>query len=123
MRIVIILVVAVVASSCGTDDRLARDRIRAQVEAARTPEYATRNKEARGLWTKTRDFYRARAFAPVWLEQRRATAKMEALVAAIKRAGRDGLDPVSTTLRSSTNAAARDGSASARKMPARSRSV
>ena len=94
MRIVIILVVAVVASSCGTDDRLARDRIRAQVEAARTPEYATRNKEARGLWTKTRDFYRARAFAPVWLEQRRATAKMEALVAAIKRAGRDGLDPV-----------------------------
>ena len=94
MRIVIILVVAVVASSCGTDDRLARERIRAQVEAARTPEDATRNKEARGLWTKTRDFYRARAFAPVWLEQRRATAKMEALVAAVKRAGRDGLDPV-----------------------------
>ena len=94
MRIVIILVAAVVASTCGPDDRLARDRIRAQVEAARTPEYATRNKEARGLWTSTRDFYRARAFAPVWLEQRRATAKMEALVAAVKRAGRDGLDPV-----------------------------
>ena len=94
MRIVIILVGAIIASSCGTDDRLARARIRAQVEAARTPEYATRNKEARRLWTSTRDFYRARAFAPVWLDQRRATAKMEALVAAVKRAGRDGLDPV-----------------------------
>ena len=65
-----------------------------EVEAARTPEYATRNKEARRLWTSTRDFYRARAFAPVWLDQRRATAKMEALVAAVKRADRDGLDPV-----------------------------
>ncbi|MET0215347.1 MAG: L,D-transpeptidase family protein [Vicinamibacterales bacterium] len=94
MRIVIILVAAIIASSCGTDDRLASARIRAQVEAARTPEYATRNKEARRLWTSTRDFYRARAFAPVWLDQRRATAKMEALVAAVKRAGRDGLDPV-----------------------------
>jgi L,D-transpeptidase YcbB len=94
MRPVIILVAAIIASSCGTDDRPARARIRAQVEAARTPEYATRHKEARRLWTSTRDFYRARAFAPVWLDQRRATAKMEALVAAVKRAGRDGLDPV-----------------------------
>jgi hypothetical protein len=77
MRIVVILLAAVVASSCGTDDRSARDSIRAEVEAARTPEYATRNKDARQLWTSTRDFYRARAFAPVWLQQRRATAKME----------------------------------------------
>ena len=123
MRIVIILVVAVVASSCGTDDPLARERIRAQVEAARTPEYATRNKEARGLWTKTRDFYRARAFAPVWLEQRRATAKMEALVAAVKRAGRDGLDPVLYDLAFVDERGGLDGSASARKMRARSRSV
>ena len=94
MRIVIILVAAIIASSCGTDDRLARARIREHVEAARTPEYATRTKEARRLWTSTRDFYRARAFAPVWLDQLRATATMEALVAAVKRAGRDGLDPV-----------------------------
>jgi len=97
MRIVVILLAAVVAGRCGTDDRPARDSIRAEVEASRTPEYATRdnhNKDARELWTSTRDFYRARAFAPVWLEQRRATAKMEALVAAVKRAGRDGLDPL-----------------------------
>ena len=69
MRIVVVLLAAVVASSCGTDDRQARDSIRAEVEAARTPEYATRNKDARQLWTSTRDFYRARAFAPVWLQQ------------------------------------------------------
>ncbi len=30
----------------------------------------------------------------MWLEQRRPTAKMEALVAAVKQAGRDGLDPL-----------------------------
>jgi murein L,D-transpeptidase YcbB/YkuD len=97
MRFVVILVAAVIASGCGSDDRPLRDRIRAEVEAARTPEYAARNKnakDARELWTSTRDFYRARAFAPVWLQQRRATAKMEALVAAVKRAERDGLDPL-----------------------------
>jgi murein L,D-transpeptidase YcbB/YkuD len=94
MRIVVILLAAVVASSCDTDDRQARDRIRAVVEAARTPAYATRHKDERQLWKSTRDFYRARAFAPVWLQQRRATAKMEALVAAVKQADRDGLDPV-----------------------------
>jgi murein L,D-transpeptidase YcbB/YkuD len=93
MRIVIIVLAAVVASRCGTDDRPARDSIRAEVEAARAPEYATRNKDARKLWTSTRDFYRARAFAPVWLQQRRATARMEALVAAVQWADRDGLDP------------------------------
>ena len=95
MRIVVFLVfAAVAASSCATDDRPVRDRIRAEVEAARTPEYATRSKDARHLWTATKDFYRARAFAPVWLHQRRASAEMEALLAAVKRADRDGLDPL-----------------------------
>ena len=94
MRIVVVLLAAVVASSCGTDDRPTRDSIRAEVEAARAPEYATRNKDARKLWTSTRDFYRAREFAPVWLKGRRPTARMEALVAAVQRAGRDGLDPL-----------------------------
>ena len=93
MRIVVLLLAAVVAS-CGTDDRAAKDSIRAEIEAARAPEYATHNKDARKLWTSTRDFYRAREFAPVWLKGRRPTAEMEALVAAIKRADRDGLDPL-----------------------------
>jgi murein L,D-transpeptidase YcbB/YkuD len=91
---VLIVLSAVVASSCGADDRQIRDRIRAEVEAARAPEYATRNKDGRTLWTSIRDFYRARAFAPVWLHKRRATLDMERLIAAIKRADRDGLDPV-----------------------------
>jgi murein L,D-transpeptidase YcbB/YkuD len=94
MRIVVLLVAAVIASSCGQDDRRLRDSIRAEIEADRTPEYAARTGHARKLWTSTRDFYRARAFAPVWLQHRRATAKMEALVAAVKQAGRDGLDPL-----------------------------
>jgi murein L,D-transpeptidase YcbB/YkuD len=93
MRTVVVLLAAVVASGCGMDDRAARDRIRAEVEAARTPEYATRHKGARQVWASARDFYRARAFAPVWLQERRATAKMDALVAAVERADRDGLDP------------------------------
>jgi murein L,D-transpeptidase YcbB/YkuD len=94
MRIVVILLAAVVATSCRTDDRAARDSIRAEVEAARAPEYATRNKDARQLWTSSRDFYRAREFAPVWLKDRRPTAKMAALLTAVQRADRDGLDPL-----------------------------
>jgi len=93
MRIAAILLVALVASGCAGDDRGTRDRIRGEVEAARAPEFATRSKEARQLWTSARDFYRARAFAPVWLQNRRATPKMEALVAAVEQAERDGLDP------------------------------
>jgi murein L,D-transpeptidase YcbB/YkuD len=93
MRIVVILLAAVVISSCGTDDRPVRDRIRAEVEATAIPPYATRNKDTRQLWKRTRDFYRARALAPVWLHNRRATSKMEALTTAVERADRDGLDP------------------------------
>ena len=94
MRIVVFLVFGRRREQSRTDDRPVRDRIRAEVEAARTPEYATRSKDARQLWTGTMDFYRARAFAPVWLHQRRASAEMEALLAAVKRADRDGLDPL-----------------------------
>ena len=94
MRIVVTLLAAVVVSGCGTDDRAARDRIRAEIEGARTPEYAAGTKHARQLWTSTRDFYRARAFAPVWLQQGRATPKMEALVGSVRGADRDGLDPL-----------------------------
>jgi murein L,D-transpeptidase YcbB/YkuD len=94
MRFVAILVVAIVASGCGADDRAARETIRAQVETARAPEYAARTKDDKKLWTSTRDFYRARAFAPVWLRGGRATGNMESLVAAIQQAGRDGLDPL-----------------------------
>src|SRR5687767_12989745 len=94
MRIVVTLLAAVVVSGCGTDDPAARDRIRAEIEGARTPEYAAGTKHARQLWTSTRDFYRARAFAPVWLQQGRATPKMEALVGSVRGAARDGLDPL-----------------------------
>jgi len=93
MRIVVILLAAIVAAGCGTDDRPVRDGIRAEVEASATPRYAARNKDARQLWKRTRDFYRERAFAPVWLHNRRATSEMEALTTAVERAGRDGLDP------------------------------
>jgi len=92
IRVAMLLPVAIVCS-CGADDGPIRDRIRAEVEAARVPAYVTRNKDSRKLWTSTRDFYRARAFAPVWLHRGNATSKMKTLLAAIKQADRDGLDP------------------------------
>jgi murein L,D-transpeptidase YcbB/YkuD len=94
MRIAVILVTVIVANGCTADDRPVRDSIRAQVETARAPEYATQTKGAKKLWTSARDFYRARAFAPVWQQRGRATRNMETLVAAIRQAGRDGLDPL-----------------------------
>ena len=93
MRIVVILLAAVVISSCGTDDRPVQDRIRAEVSTSGFPTYAPRSKDARQLWTKTQSFYRERAFAPVWLHDRRVTAKVDGLRGAIKGASRDGLDP------------------------------
>jgi murein L,D-transpeptidase YcbB/YkuD len=90
---VLIVLAAMVAAGCGADDRRIRDRIRAEIEASRVPEYARHNKDGRKLWATARDFYRARAFAPVWLHRQRATLKMETLLDAIKRADRDGLDP------------------------------
>jgi murein L,D-transpeptidase YcbB/YkuD len=93
MRIVVLVLAAVAISSCGTDDRPVRDRIRSEVEASSVPPYATRNKDGRQLWRRTRDFYRGREFAPLWLRHRRATATADALGAAVERAGREGLDP------------------------------
>jgi murein L,D-transpeptidase YcbB/YkuD len=93
MRIVGLLLAALFVSSCG-DDRAASERIRTEVEAARAPDYATRHKGARDIWATTQHFYRARTFAPVWLHRRRATPQMQALVAAVKQAGGDGLDPL-----------------------------
>ena len=93
MRIVVTLLAAVVISGCGTDDRPVQDRIRAEVSTSGFPTYAPRSKDARQLWTKTQSFYRERAFAPVWLHDRRATARVDALRGAIKSASRDGLNP------------------------------
>ena len=93
MRIVVILIAATLISSCATDDRPVRDSIRAEVEASNFPAHVARDKEGQQLWTKTVSFYRARAFAPVWLRDRRATANLHALTAAIKGSARDGLDP------------------------------
>ena len=93
MRIVVVVLAAIVTSSCGTDDRPVRDSIRTQVEASAIPAYITRSTDARQLWTKTRNFYRGRAFAPVWVNHQRATAKMDALAAVVERIDREGLDP------------------------------
>lgn len=84
---------SVLTTGCNGDDRAARESIRAEVEAARTPDYATGHADARQIWTSARDFYRARAFRPVWLQERRATPEMKALVEAVTRADRDGLAP------------------------------
>ena len=116
MRIVVILLAAVVAASCGTDDRPARDSIRAEVEAARAPAYATRNKDARQLWKSTRDFYREREFAPVWLHNRRRRRRgWRRWSQPSNRPDRDGLDPRLYDIAFTAKAAATDGSASARK--------
>ena len=93
MRIVVVLLAAVAISSCGADDRLVRDRIRAAVEASSAPAYVLRSKDGRQLWKQARAFYRERAFAPVWLHGQRATSTADALVAAVARADREGLDP------------------------------
>jgi murein L,D-transpeptidase YcbB/YkuD len=87
-----VLIAALVVAGCG-DDSAERDRIRAELDGKRAPEFVRSDADGVKVWAKTKTFYRDTEYAPAWLEGRRASSRLVALVASIKDAERDGLDP------------------------------
>jgi L,D-transpeptidase YcbB len=63
------------------------------LQSAEPPAYVTRDDEGARLWKQTRTFYEKRQFAPAWIENGSPRPQMDALIAAIHSADRDGLDP------------------------------
>jgi L,D-transpeptidase YcbB len=63
------------------------------VESTEPPAYVTRDDEGARLWKQTRTFYEKRQFTTAWIENGSPRPQMDALIAAIHAAHRDGLDP------------------------------
>jgi murein L,D-transpeptidase YcbB/YkuD len=57
------------------------------------PAYVTGDREGQHLWTLTKQFYQKRSNAPAWIDDRKPTAQMDQLIAALQHADREGLDP------------------------------
>jgi L,D-transpeptidase YcbB len=83
-------------AGCGAGEQKAREMdsaLRALVDDPKRPTFVTADAEGTKLWTQTREFYRKRDFAPAWIEQASPRPQMEALIAALRDAHQEGLDP------------------------------
>ena len=93
------LVTALAVGSCvrvhmwHSERRAAADAVRSEVEARRPPQFVTPDREGARLWKITREFYRKRGFTPAWLDGGRPGSQVDQLVAAIRAANDEGLDP------------------------------
>jgi murein L,D-transpeptidase YcbB/YkuD len=99
---VVLSAVLIASSSCGRlrmggDGRPpggAPDALLQQaIQSARPPAFVSGDKEGTRLWQQTRKLYEKRAFAPAWIEGRSPSRHMDALIAALRGADREGIDP------------------------------
>ena len=63
------------------------------VISGRMPEYATKDPEGAKLWKQTQSFYNRREFRPAWVENAKPRPQVETLVASLREAETEGLDP------------------------------
>jgi murein L,D-transpeptidase YcbB/YkuD len=67
--------------------------VEAALNARELPVFVNRDAEGTRLWGLTKEFYQKRGNAPAWIDNRKPTSQMDALIGALQRADRDGLDP------------------------------
>ena len=67
--------------------------VEAALNGSELPVFVNRDAEGTRLWTLTKQFYQKRGSAPAWIEGRKPTERMDELIAALKQADREGLDP------------------------------
>ena len=63
------------------------------VLSGRMAEYATKDPEGAKLWKQTQSFYTRREFRPAWVENAKPRPQVETLVASLREAETEGLDP------------------------------
>ena len=95
--IAIALIATLAAASCarlrlGAPESHEAAQIRIHLDARR-PDYVRHDREGTRLWTMTREIYREREYAPLWLDHNRPTERVQALLDAVTGAGADGIDP------------------------------
>jgi len=66
-----------------------------EAQLATKPAFLRGDAEGERVWKMVRTFYETRQHAPVWVDGRRPTASLDALLEALRGAEREGLDPAS----------------------------
>jgi L,D-transpeptidase YcbB len=95
MRLTVWLVAVLMLAACGSAEkgRQMDEALRAVLESERRPPFVTADAEGASLWKRTRQFYQQREFAPAWIENAAPKSQMDDLIAALREANREGLDP------------------------------
>ena len=84
------------AAGCSSKEREqqeVKEALRASLAAARRPAFVTGDAEGRQLWNATRQFYERREHAPAWVDGRTPGPQIDELIAALRSAEQEGLDP------------------------------
>src|SRR5213592_2942176 len=80
------------AESVGTSGHAAAATVESVVSGA-PPAFVVPDREGTRLWDLTKQFYAKRGNATAWIDDRKPSPRMDALVNALQQAGRDGVDP------------------------------
>src|SRR4051794_9796857 len=101
-RLVIVCAILLASAACGRPQPPAGKggtaadpfdaSLRQVLQSARHPAFVTHDKEGTRLWQQTRTFYEKRQFAPAWIEGGAPRKRMDALIAAVRAADREGID-------------------------------
>jgi L,D-transpeptidase YcbB len=100
-RFVVLLIASALFGACGrlrvdpSDSPGARvdAALRSELGSKTRPVYVTADSEGARLWKLTRAFYDRRGYQLAWIEDEAPRRQMDDLLAAIRKAGSDGLDP------------------------------
>src|SRR5688572_20486836 len=96
---VAILAASMVAAACGriqlggADKQQQMDQALQQIVAARAPAYVGHDPEGSRIWKQTRAFYESRSFTAAWIEKAKPRPQLAELIAALREAEHEGLDP------------------------------
>ena len=74
-------------------DSKVRESLRTELGSKSRPAYVTADAEGTRLWKLTRAFYERRNHSLAWIENELPRPQMNALLAAVRAANREGLDP------------------------------
>ncbi|MDQ3214024.1 MAG: L,D-transpeptidase family protein [Acidobacteriota bacterium] len=95
--VVVLCTMIAASTSCGRAGRSSDadnpdTPLRQALQSAGQPSFVTSDKEGARLWKQTRAFYEKRGYDPAWIENGSPKRQMDALIAALGEANREGID-------------------------------